>query len=257
MFTGKELDTETGLYYYGARYYDPRLTLWENPDPILGKYLDGKPNGGIYNPFNLGNYGYVSQNPLRLVDPDGKVAIEDDLVVGAIGAVIGIGGQVVEDISHGKRSTWQAYLGSAVGGAVGLDLTYNATVLSGGTLTGPALIAAKEAAGAAGGFVSDSLSSVTEDLTSNDHKVDWSKAGKKGAVGAGFGLIPGGDFTASEAKTLITKLGEKGIKKVSLKSAGKIGLGKGLESVIPSSAESVGKGLYERHEDKKQNQEKK
>ena len=29
----KELDEETGLYYYGARYYDPRISLWLNTDP--------------------------------------------------------------------------------------------------------------------------------------------------------------------------------------------------------------------------------
>jgi len=38
-FTGKELDPETGLYYYGARYYDPVLSRWISADPILGKLL--------------------------------------------------------------------------------------------------------------------------------------------------------------------------------------------------------------------------
>jgi len=32
-FTSKELDRETGLYYYGARYYEPRASLWMNADP--------------------------------------------------------------------------------------------------------------------------------------------------------------------------------------------------------------------------------
>ncbi|MFZ5560159.1 MAG: RHS repeat domain-containing protein [Pseudomonadota bacterium] len=39
LFTGKELGEETQLYYFGARYYDPRTSLWQSPDPILEKYL--------------------------------------------------------------------------------------------------------------------------------------------------------------------------------------------------------------------------
>ncbi len=38
-FTGKELDPETGLYYYGARYYDPVLSRWISADPGLEKFL--------------------------------------------------------------------------------------------------------------------------------------------------------------------------------------------------------------------------
>ncbi|NIV10723.1 MAG: hypothetical protein GWN62_05360, partial [Aliifodinibius sp.] len=35
LYTSKELDEETGLYYYGARYYDPRTSVWQSADPIL------------------------------------------------------------------------------------------------------------------------------------------------------------------------------------------------------------------------------
>ena len=34
LFNAKEFDEETGLYYYGARYYDPRLSLWISVDPL-------------------------------------------------------------------------------------------------------------------------------------------------------------------------------------------------------------------------------
>lgn len=33
LFTAKELDEETGLYYFGARYCDPRTSVWQSPDP--------------------------------------------------------------------------------------------------------------------------------------------------------------------------------------------------------------------------------
>jgi len=33
-FNGKELDAESGMYYYGARYYDPRISIWMSVDPM-------------------------------------------------------------------------------------------------------------------------------------------------------------------------------------------------------------------------------
>ena len=60
-FTGKEKDSETGFYYFGARYYDPSLSgLFLSVDPMADKYP------------NLSPYAYCAWNPVKLVDPDGK-----------------------------------------------------------------------------------------------------------------------------------------------------------------------------------------
>ena len=59
-YTGREFDTETSLYYYRARYYDPNSGRYLSEDPIEFK-------GGI----NF--YAYVKNNPVRLVDPTGLV----------------------------------------------------------------------------------------------------------------------------------------------------------------------------------------
>ncbi len=59
-FNGKELDSETGLYYYGARYYEPVLALWYGVDALTEKYT------------SVGGYVYCAGNPVRLVDPDGN-----------------------------------------------------------------------------------------------------------------------------------------------------------------------------------------
>ena len=66
LFNAKEFDEETGMYYYGVRYYDPRLSLWISTDPLQEKY------------FNSSSYCYVLNNPLRLIDPDGKKVVASD-----------------------------------------------------------------------------------------------------------------------------------------------------------------------------------
>ena len=73
-FTAKELDEETGLYYYGARYLDPKYSRWISTDPALGEYVskDARGEGGIYNPVNLSLYHYAGNNPINYTDPDGR-----------------------------------------------------------------------------------------------------------------------------------------------------------------------------------------
>ena len=61
-FTGKELDEESGLYYYGARYYDPNLMRFVSPDPFVQE-----PG----NPQNFNRYSYTLNNPQKYVDPSG------------------------------------------------------------------------------------------------------------------------------------------------------------------------------------------
>ena len=60
LFNAKEFDEETGLYYYGARYYDPRLSLWMSTDPMQEKY-----------PM-VSSYCYTVSNPIKYIDPTGK-----------------------------------------------------------------------------------------------------------------------------------------------------------------------------------------
>ncbi|MFA5060642.1 MAG: LamG-like jellyroll fold domain-containing protein [Candidatus Omnitrophota bacterium] len=62
-FTGKQLDDETGLYYYGARYYDPKLGRFITADTIV--------QDPVGNPQTLNRYSYVSNNPVNRTDPDG------------------------------------------------------------------------------------------------------------------------------------------------------------------------------------------
>lgn len=60
LFNAKEFDEETGLYYYGARYYDPRLSLWISTDALKEKTP------------NISPYVYTENNPIIYIDPDGN-----------------------------------------------------------------------------------------------------------------------------------------------------------------------------------------
>jgi RHS repeat-associated protein len=70
LFNAKELD-ETGLYYFGARYYNPKYSMWQSPDPMLANYMRGQVSGGVLAPANLGLYTYSWNNPVVLRDPTG------------------------------------------------------------------------------------------------------------------------------------------------------------------------------------------
>ena len=59
LFNAKEFDEETGMYYYGARYYEPRLSLWMSTDPLQEKFVDASP------------YVYCLQNPIIILDYNG------------------------------------------------------------------------------------------------------------------------------------------------------------------------------------------
>jgi RHS repeat-associated protein len=69
LFTGKELDEETGLYYYSARYYDPRTSQFISTDPLV----QSDPDKVAEMPATLDLYAYVANNPLRYTDPTGRV----------------------------------------------------------------------------------------------------------------------------------------------------------------------------------------
>jgi RHS repeat-associated protein len=61
-YTSQKLDEDTGLYFYGARYYDQQLARFTQPDDMI-------PN--IFEPQSLNRYSYVRNNPLKYTDPTG------------------------------------------------------------------------------------------------------------------------------------------------------------------------------------------
>ncbi|MGA7672007.1 MAG: SpvB/TcaC N-terminal domain-containing protein [Nitrolancea sp.] len=68
LYTSHPFDSVTQLYYFGARYEDPRLNQFISPDPTL----QSDPQTAIDDPMALNPYTYVDNNPVRYVDNNGK-----------------------------------------------------------------------------------------------------------------------------------------------------------------------------------------
>jgi RHS repeat-associated protein len=75
-FAGKEKDEETGLYYFGARYMEPKIGRFTAVDPV--RAVD--PHNSItneemlLNPQRVNSYAYAFNNPYKFVDPFGLTA---------------------------------------------------------------------------------------------------------------------------------------------------------------------------------------
>ncbi|MEE3413553.1 MAG: RHS repeat-associated core domain-containing protein [Bacteroidales bacterium] len=65
-YNGKEKDYESGFHYYGSRYYSSELSIWNSTDPMSDKYPSLTP------------YNYCANNPVKLIDPNGKEIVDAD-----------------------------------------------------------------------------------------------------------------------------------------------------------------------------------
>jgi RHS repeat-associated protein len=83
LFTGQEKDT-TGLYYYGARFYNPHLAHFTQPDTLVQNAFD---------PQSLNRYAYTRNNPLRYADPSGHTTYTPRLL--AVGGAMAVGGDTM------------------------------------------------------------------------------------------------------------------------------------------------------------------
>jgi RHS repeat-associated protein len=102
-YTGKELDPETGLYYFGARYYDSAQGRFITPDTIVQS-----PG----NPQTLNRYAYAGNNPMAFVDPSGHgfFSFLEDFFAALFGAAITV-------LTWGAGAPVACMLGGMVAGA--------------------------------------------------------------------------------------------------------------------------------------------
>ena len=123
-FNGKELDEETGLYYYGARYMDPKISMWLGVDPLVEKYP------------SVNGYCYTFSDPIGFIDPSGQEGEgtgntswwgKNNMTTRAIGALQMVGGAVEAVVGGiGGLMTAETLAGAALGYAAllnGIDNT--------------------------------------------------------------------------------------------------------------------------------------
>jgi RHS repeat-associated protein len=209
-FTGKELDSSTGLYYYGARYYSPELGRFISADPTIQH---------PYDPQDLNRYTYCRNNPLNYVDPTGlgwfkkfwkqlTGAFVGGLIAGILTGGFGFslmaagfwGGMSGGALAGGLEGGWKgALIGGAMGGALGglggwgvenfgakfaVGMLVVGAGVAGGTggAEGLGVFAASALAGFAGGFVG---------FHGSQHFTNWKD---------GLGFISNNDAIAGMAK---------------------------------------------------------
>jgi RHS repeat-associated protein len=201
MFTGREYVATFGIYEYRNRAYHPGL----------GRFMSEDPKGFDAGDYNL--FRYVDNDPLDRTDPTGAYAVADDLALAGAGALVGVGLQAIQDLAAGQLSGWQDYTGAFIGGAIGgVSVEYVPPLA-------PAIGAA-------------STNSITQGLkmaSGAQHGFNKKQLAEETAVGALFGRLHlrirgvnfgRNNFTAI-TKSMITKLRNGTIKRVSIKTAAK------------------------------------
>ena len=140
LYTGQE-KSNTGLYYYNARWYDSELSRFVQPDTIIPDQ---------YNPLDLDRFAYTRNNPINFNDPTGHcLVVCTALIGGAIGAVVGAVGYTAYSIGTGSEFNTGYLLMAAGGGAAAGALIGTGVGISAGMSTAAATSAAVTGAGVA------------------------------------------------------------------------------------------------------------
>src|SRR6266481_318670 len=130
-FTGKERDSETGLDYFGARYYGNSLGRFITPDwsaiPVTIPYAD------LTDPQSLNLYTYVRNIPTVKVDADGHdgCCSLSDVINFTAGAANAFGSDNLLGAGRVQQTTTAGKLGAAVGDAVATVQGVGETLLGG------------------------------------------------------------------------------------------------------------------------------
>jgi RHS repeat-associated protein len=143
-YTGRELDGETGLYYYRARYYDP----------TVGRFISEDPMGFGAGDTNL--YRYVFNNATNYTDPSGQIVplialawaagvVAGAAVTGAaVGATFGFARGAAESIDSDRRNgilSWESVGSAYIHGLIGAGKGAVVGAVGGAVVAGGGLIA--------------------------------------------------------------------------------------------------------------------
>jgi RHS repeat-associated protein len=209
-YTGKELDSSTGLYYYDARYYDPQLGRFISADTVVAHTRD---------PQDLNRYAYARNSPLAYTDPTGhffkKVfkaigkAFESPLVRAISWAVAPGYAMYADPATRGPAVIGSAaVVGFVIGGPVGSQLAGKSVAglafwgAVGGAVSGGIAGAYQEGdiEGALKGAFSGAMFGAIGGAYGNSW--DWSRVALNSAAGGISSHIKGNGFARGFATSL-------------------------------------------------------
>ncbi len=183
QFTGQYNEEDLGIYYFGARWFDPRLGRWLQPDFIV-------PNQ--YDPISWDRYAYGLNNPLNYIDPDGHCPLLISMGVGAaIGGMVGAisyFGSNMSSFDSGEYWTAVgagAVTGALIGSGVGI-LALPEVAAAGGATIAVANTLIGAGSGAAGAGLGYTLTS-PNGFESDDFLAMTAVGGTVGGVTANIG----------------------------------------------------------------------
>ncbi len=200
VFMGQPLDSDTGVYNFRARLYDPHLRRFLGPDPAH-QYA---------NP-----YVFNGNDPVNRLDPSGEFSWSAFWagVVGGLEVAVGtltwnpiltaagvVGVVDVARHSHEGKKIWGNMLQAEAGAAISA-----AEVSAGAAVSALSLGAASGTAGAA--LIGAGISGMDYSLVSGTAHFDWSKFGESEALGAIGGAITGGVGAVTEV--MVAKVASK------------------------------------------------
>lgn len=198
-YTGQETDPESGLMYYGARYYDPAVGMFISPDSQTRRKDEPQrfqePDlfvAAYTEPRMLNRFAYCDNNPMIYTDDTGEFVVSAIIIGVVIGAAIGAGSTAAQG-----GSTTDILIGAGLGAAAGL--------VGGGmgaAAAGFGSITAGAVAGLSGGFTGGLLSGFQ---SAGWQASGWDQALTMGAIEGGFGFFLGA--AGGGAGKLITRWG--------------------------------------------------
>jgi RHS repeat-associated protein len=125
LYTGQQQETEIGLSYYIARFYDPVIAHFIQPDSLI-------PQASASASYD--RYAYVNGNPINFNDPSGHCPLCVSAAIGAgIGAVVGAVGYSIYAATSGTEFNWGHFAiatggGLAAGALIGTGVGWAAGV---------------------------------------------------------------------------------------------------------------------------------
>jgi RHS repeat-associated protein len=186
MFTGKEWDDSTGLYYFGARYYDP----------VSGRFIsaDDRTGGPLASRDVMNPYAYCLNNPINHVDPSGHSISQDFRKAGG-------------DIKHGFSKFDSGVVHLIHNRAFQLAFSYyedGALIVGGSILLGLGFSTIGTTLLSAG--VMGAIYDIQ--VTVRHQSFSWAKWGEQLLIGAATGVIAGG--ASFGASAIADSLAEEG-----------------------------------------------